>query len=115
MTARVKPSVTFTALVWFGMLLAAAGATVAILGIGNLIEFSGKVAGAEVKTTSLGLAILAIGALLAGVVAIRLPKGTTVYEVTRTPFLDKVTRYAGWLIVLAVAAASLFVVTMLNV
>jgi hypothetical protein len=106
-------SITFTALIWLGMFLAAAGAVVAILGIGGAIEFSGKVGGAEVKTTSMGLAILAIGGLLAGGVATRLPKGTEVLEGgDRQPFLDWIAEHAGWLIGLAVVAAALFFISM---
>jgi hypothetical protein len=112
MNRRGKPSVTFTAFIWFGMLLAVAGAVVAILGIGCAVVFSGKVAGAEVKTTSLGLAILAIGALLAGVVATRLPKGVVVFEVSRETVTEKIARRAIWLFLLAIAAALLFIISM---
>lgn len=109
--AGKKPSATFTALIWFGMFLAAAGMVIAILGVGGAIEFSAKADGAEIKTTSLGLAILAIGCLLSGVVATRLPKGVSVFAVSRPTPIEWIVLHAAWFIALAVVASALVAVS----
>ncbi|RGA03043.1 hypothetical protein DI270_021145 [Microbispora triticiradicis] len=72
-TNRTRISITYTVLIITGLLLAVAGAVVAILGLGGVVEFKGEVAGAKAETTSVGLAVLVVGALLAGIVAVKLP------------------------------------------
>jgi hypothetical protein len=110
--AAKKKSITFTALIWFGMLLAAAGAAVAILGIGGAVEFSAKVGSTELKTTSVGLAICAIGCLLAGGVATRLPKDVAVLATRKPTFIDWISQYAWWVLGLALVAVVLFLLSL---
>jgi hypothetical protein len=71
-------SVTFTALIWLGIVLAMLGAVVAVLGLGGSTVFEVTVHGITVKTSQTGLAILAIGALLSGLIAVKIPKGVRV-------------------------------------
>jgi len=112
MAAHAKPSVTFTALIWFGMVLAAVGVVVALLGVGDAVDFNVKLGDAEVTTSSLGLAILAVGALLAGFVATRLPKNVAVFAITQPTFLERVAQRAGWFLVLAIVAIALLVASL---
>ncbi|WP_327046845.1 hypothetical protein OG320_02770 [Microbispora sp. NBC_01189] len=77
-TNRTRISVTYTVLIITGLLLAMAGAVVAILGLGGVVEFKGEVAGAKAETTSVGLAVMVVGALLAGIVAVKMPAQVTV-------------------------------------
>jgi hypothetical protein len=100
-----RKSITFTVLIWVGILLAVAGAVVAILGLGGAIEFSAKVGSIELKSTSVGLAICAMGCLLAGYVATRLPKGVQVLGPRHSSFLRRVSERGGWLIALGVVLA----------
>lgn len=78
MTASQK-SVTFTAIILVGLALAVLGAITAILGLGEAITLELTLGDYTVKTTSVGLAILVVGALLAGVVALRLPRNVQVF------------------------------------
>ena len=96
-----QPSVTFTALIWLGMLLMLAGAAVAVLGVGAAVEFKAKIGGNEITTTSLGLAIMATGAVVAAYVATKLPKGVTVFAVHEPTWQDRVADKSGWLVAIA--------------
>lgn len=71
-------SVTFTVLIWAGIALAIFGAIVAILGVGGAAAFDGKIGSIEVKTGSVGLAILVVGLIFAGTIALRLPRNVRV-------------------------------------
>jgi hypothetical protein len=68
-----RRSVVYTGLILFSILLAAAGAVIAVLGIGkpSATEVSGG--GIDVKTSSVGLIILVVGAGLAGILALKKP------------------------------------------
>jgi hypothetical protein len=83
-----RPSVVYTALICVGLLLAVTGAVVAVLGLGGAAGFQGNVAGVTVGTTSVGLVIMVTGALLAGVVAIRLPADVRVFGHHDRPSLE---------------------------
>lgn len=76
-------SVTFTILIWAGILLMVMGGLAAIVGLGGSTIFDVKYGDNTFKTTSVGLAVMAVGALVAGIVALRLPAGTTVLSGTR--------------------------------
>ncbi len=102
MPRTTRPSVTFTALIWLGMLLTLGGAIVALLGIGTAVEFKAKIGDGEVTTTNLGLAIMAIGAILAALVATKLPKGITVFAVSKPTWGDRFSENSGWLVAFAV-------------
>lgn len=100
-------SITYTVLIWFGMLLALLGVAIAILSLGGAVEFSAKVGDAEFKSTSLGLAIVAIGTILSGFIATRLPKGVTVFATATPTWTERVASRAGILILLGVLALAL--------
>ncbi len=112
MGQETKPSITFTALIWLGMLLAVAGAVVAVLGIGGAVTFSAKYGGNEFSTTNLGCAMMMIGAVLAAVVALKLPKGISVFAVQQQSWGDRFAANAGWLAVLAGGTVLLFVLSL---
>jgi uncharacterized membrane protein YidH (DUF202 family) len=73
-------SVTFTALIWTGLIVVLAGVAMTAFGsldTGATIEVSwGK---ARLKTVHVGLALVIVGALLAGIVSLRLPKNVRVF------------------------------------
>jgi hypothetical protein len=96
-----RPSITFTALIWLGMILAVAGAVVVVLGVGGAVNFSLKASGIELKSTSTGLALCAIGCLLAGGVATRLPPGVAVLG-GRATFMGWMSRHAWWVLAVGV-------------
>lgn len=74
-------SMTFTALIWAGILLVLVGTAMTAFGLREssaAIEVSwGK---GHIKTGHVGLAIASIGALLAGLVAVRLPRDVRVFS-----------------------------------
>jgi len=77
---KERISITYTALIWTGIILCLFGAIVTVLGFGGSTTFEGSLYGIKVKTTQTGLVILVIGAVLSGVVAVKLPKGVRVLE-----------------------------------
>ncbi len=99
---------TFTALIWLGMLLTLGGAVCALLGVGTAVDFKAKIAGNEVTTTNLGLAVMAVGAILTATIATRLPKGVTVFAVQQPTWRDRLSNNAGWLVAFAILAVLLF-------
>lgn len=87
---KKKLSITFTALIWTGILLALFGAVVAVLGLGGTTAFEGKIGDVEIKTASVGLAIFAVGAVLAGIIALRLPKEVGVLARKPRSLIEKI-------------------------
>lgn len=87
---RKSISVTFTALVWTGILLAIAGAVVAVLGLGNVTSFQGKIGNIQITTTSIGLVIMIVGSVLAGTIALHLPKDVRVFGETKDTLMEKI-------------------------
>jgi len=74
-----KISITFTAIIWVGLLLAVFGALVAALGLGGVTTFTFKWKDVvELNSTSIGLIIMVAGILLALYQANHLPGGTRV-------------------------------------
>lgn len=72
-------SITFTAIIWVGLLLAIFGAVVAALGLGGVTTFTFKWKDVvELNSTSIGLIIMAAGILSTLYQANHLPKGTRV-------------------------------------
>lgn len=102
-----RPSVTYTVLIWFGMLLALIGVAIAVLGLGGVVEFSAKVGNAQLKSTSLGLIVVAIGTFLSGFIATRMPKGVTVFATTAPTWNERVGGHAGLLFLLGIVALAL--------
>jgi hypothetical protein len=111
-TGKSTPSVTFTALLWLGMIIAVAGLIVTLLGAGHAIEFSAKIGETEIKTTSAGLALLALGLFVDGFVATRLPTGVSVFEVRKPTLLETIAAKALWIFVAAVVVVILCVLSL---
>ncbi len=112
MAPASRTSVTYTALIFAGIALAIAGAVVAILGLGGVTVFEGKAGGAEVKTQSVGLAIMVVGAVLAGTVALKLPKGVTVLSPSEASVTERVAERAPILFLVAGSAVVLLIVSL---
>jgi hypothetical protein len=66
-------SIIYSSLILAGILMAIAGLVIAVLGVGkpSATEISGS--GVDVKTSSVGLVILVVGAGLAGILAVKKP------------------------------------------
>lgn len=104
-----KVSITFTVLIWVGMLLAILGAVVAALGLGDSTLFEGSLGDFKIKTSQVGLVILAIGAALSYFTSQNLPSGTTVLGDSPT-LLDRVKRNLPVLSLLAFVIAVVLLV-----
>ncbi len=76
--AKKKSSITYTAIIWVGNILAIFGAGVAALGIGGVATFSLKWDTFELNSTSIGVIIMLAGIFLALYMATHLPKGVHV-------------------------------------
>jgi hypothetical protein len=107
-------SITFTLLIWSGIVLAFLGAVVAIIGAGGATAFDGKFGNIEVKTTSVGLAILVVGSLLAGTIALRLPKDVRVLNRTRQTIQEKIAEKAIFLLGISILGCILLLVSFLH-
>lgn len=71
-----RVSITHTAIVWTGILLAVFGAVVAAMGFGGVSTFTFKWKDViELNSTSVGIVIMLTGAILAWYQANHLPKG----------------------------------------
>jgi hypothetical protein len=68
-----RRSIIYSSLILAGILMAIAGLVIAVLGVGkpSATEISGS--GVDVKTSSVGLVILVVGAGLAGILAVKKP------------------------------------------
>lgn len=73
-----------------------------LLGAGHAVEFSAKIGDTEVKTTSAGLALLALGLFIDGFIATRLPAGVSVFEVHKPTMLETIAAKAMWFLGAAV-------------
>lgn len=73
-----RRSVTFTVLIFFGMAIAIVGLVMMIAGLGGSTTFDLTIGEWKLKTTSSGLAVLAVGAGLSAGVALNLPEGVQV-------------------------------------
>jgi hypothetical protein len=89
--SKNKVSITFTALIWTGILLSLCGAIVAVLGFGGSTFVEASIGSIKLKMTQTGLIILIVGALLSYFTAINLPKGVTVLADEPT-FAEKIVR-----------------------
>lgn len=109
-------SVTFTALIWIGIFLILCGVGVAAFDIGADTEIIELTWGsASLKTSQVGLAMIVIGALLASIVALRLPSDVRVFnDSRRVSFMEKVLERAAILFaVIGAVAGLLFVASVL--
>jgi hypothetical protein len=107
-------SITFTLLIWAGIALAFLGAIVAILGASNVTVLEGTFGNIEIKTTSVGLAILVIGSLLAGTIALRLPPGVKVLARSEQTLTEKIVERPIFLLGWSVVGAILLLISLLH-
>ena len=92
--AKDKLSITYTALIWTGIVLMLFGAITAILGFGGSTFFEASFGDLKVKTNQIGLAILIIGAVFTATIARKLPKGVKILGegVEKYSFTEKLAR-----------------------
>jgi hypothetical protein len=72
-------SITFTVLIWAGIVLALLGAITAIIGISDARALEIGLGIFTLKITNVGLVILVVGSFLASFVALHLPDNVSVY------------------------------------
>jgi uncharacterized membrane protein len=100
-----RPSVVYSAIVVVGLVLTVLGAIVAVVGVSNSDLFTASLGDARVKTSSVGLAIMVVGAAITVVAAISKPRDVQLFspDLSHGPgdrLLDRVAR-----VQLCVAAA----------
>ncbi|GAC1447669.1 MAG: hypothetical protein PVS3B1_32810 [Ktedonobacteraceae bacterium] len=106
-----KTPITFTALIWSGILIAAFGAIVAVFGVTGATVFEGKIGDIEVKTQSVGLAILVIGAVLAGFIATHLPGDVRILARKPRSLTEKIASRAIYFFIIGVVACILLIIS----
>lgn len=84
MKIKTDVSLTYTAVVWIFLFLAAFGAITAGLGLNGSTAFNLKVGTSEVGTTNVGIAILVIAAIVVVYLLTRSPKGVRVLMQPKT-------------------------------
>lgn len=110
--ANNKIPFTYTFLIWIGILLALFGAIIAVFRPGPPVGWNVVVGGIPVGTDQVGLAILSIGALLAGNVAIKIPKGIMVLGEggKKRSFTEKVARKTPFFAFIIIVGAIYFLI-----
>jgi hypothetical protein len=106
-----RRSVTFTALIFFGMLVALVGLVLVAFGLGGTTTFEFSLGEIEVKTTSTGLAILAVGAAISAGVAMNLPEGVQVFGRTRPTLSERLKQLTPLFVIVAVVAGVAFLIS----
>ena len=109
--ANNKIPFTVTFLMWIGILIVLYGLAVIAFPdkvpgakeISLLIKFLGM----EIQTNDMGIAILAIGSLLSGTMAVKVPKGAMVLgeEGKKRSFTEKLARKIPFFAILIIAGA----------
>jgi hypothetical protein len=100
-----RPSIVYSAIVVVGLVLTVLGAIVAVVGVSSSDLFTASLGDARVKTSSVGLAIMVVGAAITVVAAISKPRDVQLFspDLSHGPgdrLLDRVAR-----VQLCVAAA----------
>ena len=90
MTEPQEKSVTFTVIVLFGILVAAVGLVMTILGLGGSTAFELSIGEWVAKTTSTGLAVMVIGCTLSAGVALKKPKDVRLFGPDEAPRTDRI-------------------------
>lgn len=108
-----RRSVVFTAIIFVGLVIALAGVGMLILGVGGATTFSFSMGDFEVETTSVGLAVLAVGAAMSAFLATNLPEGVQVFGPTERTFTDKLSHFAPVLWGVAAVAVLLLALSVL--
>lgn len=106
-------SITFTTMIFVGLITALIGVVFAALGAGDALPFEASLGDAKVKTESVGLALAAIGFGFAAFVAMKLPKGVTVLSAGPRNVGDRVADHAGPIAAAAGLAAAGSIVALL--
>ncbi|WP_340377384.1 hypothetical protein U5640_21435 [Streptomyces sp. SS7] len=108
------PSVVYTATICLGLLMTLIGMVVALLGAGGVMEFEGEAVGVQIKTSSAGLVIMTVGAVLAGTVAVMTPQHVGIFGSEKRSILEFLTaRGAGPYLAGALAGAILLAASLI--
>lgn len=107
-----RRSITFTVLIFFGMLVALVGLVVLLFGLGGSTSFEFSISDLAVKTTSVGLAILALGAGLSAVIALNLPDEVQVFGETPATLRDRLKAFSLVFVGVAVVAGVALVISL---
>jgi hypothetical protein len=85
------------------------GVFMAVGGIASHLDLSLTITGFKISTSNVGLALVPLGGFLAGLVALRLPKGVQVFGPGSEPSrLEEFARKAGrWLFAIGLVALAL--------
>jgi|HubBroStandDraft_6_1064221.scaffolds.fasta_scaffold29233_3 hypothetical protein len=102
-------SITLTVLIGSYILVMLVGVFMAVGGIASHLDLSLTITGFKISTSNVGLALVALGGFLAGLVALRLPKGVQVFGPGSEPSrLEEFARKAGrWLFAIGLVALAL--------
>lgn len=90
---KKEKSVTFTALIWLCMLLMIFGAVVAVLGLGGSTFLQFEVQDTTIKTTNVGLAIMAIAGFVITLFIAKHPKDVQLFGAgkdSQTDLIEKI-------------------------
>lgn len=107
MASSERPSVVYSLIILTGLLLAVAGAVIAVLGLSLPDLFEARVGRSEVRTSSVGLAIMVVGSGLALAAGVGKPRDVRIFSPQPEPALWR--RDIEWLLrpLAALAAGSL--------
>ncbi len=75
-----KPSIVYSAIVVVSLAMTVLGGIVAVIGVSSGGLFNASIGDAHVKTTSVGLSIMVVGALVTVVTAIRKPRDIQLFS-----------------------------------
>ncbi|MDM8551504.1 hypothetical protein QUF72_15565 [Desulfobacterales bacterium HSG2] len=107
---RRRISITFTVLIWLGIIMTATGVIVSILDINGVTTFEFTWNNITFKAIDTGLIIMITGALLAGVIAVRLPKDVEVFSARKLDITEKISEMLGLPLILLSALGIILLV-----
>jgi hypothetical protein len=107
-------SITLTVLIGSYVLVMLVGIVMAIGGKASHLDLSLTTTGFKISTSNVGLALVALGGFLAGLVALRLPKGVQVFAPGNEPSrIKEFARKAGpWLFAVGLVALALILLSL---
>ncbi len=112
-TGTERPSVTLTAMVGVGMLIALGGLVMVIAGLGGSTSFEADLGGFTVSTGSTGLAVIVLGLGFAGFVMARIPAGASLLSERETTPLERLQQAARPVLLAALVVLALLVISLL--
>jgi hypothetical protein len=107
-------SITLTVLIGSYIVVMLVGVAIAVGGAASPLDLSLTVTGFKISTSNVGLALVVLGGFLAGLVALRLPKGVQVFAPGNEPSrLKEFARKVGpWLFAIGLVALALILLSL---